>query len=224
MDFDDLLEKTLRMLKEHEHIADFYRRQFQFILVDEYQDTNKIQADFIDTLAAEHRNVMVVGDDAQSIYSWRGANFKNILAFPSATRRAGVQDRIELPERAGNSAGGERRDCRERETVPKRAGRDQDEQFLPACGRGVKRRERAGPLYCPTNPGAARRRRRVNDIAVLYRAHYHAIELQLELSRRGIPYVITSGVRFFEQAHVKDVTAFVASSRIHAMRWPSNEW
>src|SRR5438046_6707421 len=70
------------MLVEHEHIADFYRRQFQFILVDEYQDTNKIQADFIDTLAAEHRNVMVVGDDAQSIYSWRGANFKNILAFP----------------------------------------------------------------------------------------------------------------------------------------------
>src|SRR4051794_39543017 len=82
MDFDDLLEKTLRMLKEHDEVADFYQRKFQFILVDEYQDTNKIQADFIDTLAAEHRNVMVVGDDAQSIYSWRGANFKNILAFP----------------------------------------------------------------------------------------------------------------------------------------------
>src|SRR5450759_5061310 len=82
MDFDDLLEKTLRMLNEHEEITAFYRRQFQFILVDEYQDTNKIQADFIDTLASEHRNVMVVGDDAQSIYSWRGANFKNILAFP----------------------------------------------------------------------------------------------------------------------------------------------
>ena len=82
IDFDDLLEKTLRMLKEHEEIAAFYRRQFQFILVDEYQDTNKIQADFIDLLAAEHHNVMVVGDDAQSIYSWRGANFQNILAFP----------------------------------------------------------------------------------------------------------------------------------------------
>src|SRR5437870_11204657 len=73
MDFDDLLEKTLRMLLEHEHIARFYRRQFQFILVDEYQDTNKIQADFIDLLAREHQNVMVVGDDAQSIYSWRGS-------------------------------------------------------------------------------------------------------------------------------------------------------
>src|SRR5213078_5033412 len=99
MDFDDLLEKTLRMLKEHEHIADFYRRQFQFILVDEYQDTNKIQADFIDTLAAEHQNVMVVGDDAQSIYSWRGANFKNILAFPRRYPNAQVF-KIELNYRS----------------------------------------------------------------------------------------------------------------------------
>src|SRR5438105_7176100 len=70
------------MVQKHEEIAAVYRRQFQFILVDEYQDTNKIQADFIDLLASEHRNVMVVGDDAQSIYSWRGANFKNILEFP----------------------------------------------------------------------------------------------------------------------------------------------
>src|SRR5437764_4943078 len=90
MDFDDLLEKTLRMLKEHEGIASFYRRQFQFILVDEYQDTNKIQADLIDTLGGDHRNVMVVGDDAQSIYSWRGANFQNILEFPKRYPEAQV--------------------------------------------------------------------------------------------------------------------------------------
>ncbi len=82
IDFDDLLQKTLTMLQENASIAQFYRRQFQFILVDEYQDTNKIQADLIDLLAEEHRNLMVVGDDAQSIYSWRGANFKNILEFP----------------------------------------------------------------------------------------------------------------------------------------------
>src|SRR5213080_1842111 len=88
VDFDDLLEKTLSMLKQHEHIAAFYRRQFQFILVDEYQDTNKIQADLIDLLAQEHRNLMVVGDDAQSIYSWRGANFKNILEFPKRYPKA----------------------------------------------------------------------------------------------------------------------------------------
>src|ERR1700746_1370251 len=82
MDFDDLLQKTLLMFQQHERIAEIYRRQFQFILVDEYQDTNKIQADLVDLLARDHRNLMVVGDDAQSIYSWRGANFQNILEFP----------------------------------------------------------------------------------------------------------------------------------------------
>src|SRR5438067_1901843 len=82
MDFDDLLQKTLSMFQQQERIAEVYRRQFQFILVDEYQDTNKIQADLVDLLARDHRNVMVVGDDAQSIYSWRGANFQNILEFP----------------------------------------------------------------------------------------------------------------------------------------------
>jgi DNA helicase-2/ATP-dependent DNA helicase PcrA len=210
MDFDDLLEKTLRMLKEHEHIADFYRRQFQFILVDEYQDTNKIQADFIDTLAAEHRNVMVVGDDAQSIYSWRGANFKNILAFPERYPDAQVF-KIELNYRSvpeilhvANAAIAANVKQFRKELAATRASNafrpavvglnDGSEQARFIAQRILELRDEGVEL---------------NDIAVLYRAHYHAIELQLELSRRGIPYVITSGVRFFEQAHVKDVTAFV---------------
>ena len=210
MDFDDLLEKTLRMLKEHGHIADFYRRQFQFILVDEYQDTNKIQADFIDTLAAEHRNVMVVGDDAQSIYSWRGANFKNILAFPERYPDAQVF-KIELnyrsvPEilRVANAAiAGNVKQFRKElaATRPSNSFRpavvglnDGSEQARFVAQRILELRDEGIEL---------------NDIAVLYRAHYHAIELQLELSRRGIPYLITSGVRFFEQAHVKDVTSFI---------------
>ncbi|HEX4639769.1 MAG TPA: UvrD-helicase domain-containing protein [Chthoniobacterales bacterium] len=210
MDFDDLLEKTLRMLIEHEHIADFYRRQFQFILVDEYQDTNKIQADFIDTLAAEHRNVMVVGDDAQSIYSWRGANFKNILAFPERYPDAQVF-KIELnyrsvPEilRVANAAiaGNVKQFKKElAATRPSNSFRpavvglnDGSEQARFIAQRILELRDEGVEL---------------DEIAVLYRAHYHAIELQLELSRRGIPYLITSGVRFFEQAHVKDVTSFV---------------
>jgi DNA helicase-2/ATP-dependent DNA helicase PcrA len=210
MDFDDLLEKTLRMLIEHEHIADFYRRQFQFILVDEYQDTNKIQADFIDTLAAEHRNVMVVGDDAQSIYSWRGANFKNILAFPERYPDAQVF-KIEMnyrsvPEilRVANAAiaGNVKQFKKElAATRPSNSFRpavvglnDGSEQARFVAQRILELRDEGVEL---------------NDVAVLYRAHYHAIELQLEFSRRGIPYVITSGVRFFEQAHVKDVTSFV---------------
>jgi DNA helicase-2/ATP-dependent DNA helicase PcrA len=210
MDFDDLLEKTLRMLKEHDEIAAFYRRQFQFILVDEYQDTNKIQADFIDTLASEHRNVMVVGDDAQSIYSWRGANFKNILAFPQRYPDAQVF-KIEMNYRsvpdilrvanaaiAANVQQFRKQLSATRPTnsvKPAVVGlNDGSEQAQFVAQRILELRDEGVEL---------------NEIAVLYRAHYHAIELQLELSRRGIPYVITSGVRFFEQAHVKDVTSFI---------------
>lgn len=210
MDFDDLLEKTLRMLKEHQHIADFYRRQFQFILVDEYQDTNKIQADFIDTLASEHRNVMVVGDDAQSIYSWRGANFKNILAFPERYPDAQVF-KIELNYRS----------VPEILHVANAAIAANVKQFRKALT-ATRPSNAFRPAVVGLNDGSEQARfiaQRIlelrdegielDEIAVLYRAHYHAIELQLELSRRGIPYVITSGVRFFEQAHVKDVTSFV---------------
>ncbi len=210
MDFDDLLEKTLRMLIEHEHIADFYRRQFQFILVDEYQDTNKIQADFIDTLAAEHRNVMVVGDDAQSIYSWRGANFKNILAFPERYPDAQVF-KIELNYRS----------VPEILQVANAAIAGNVKQFKKELA-ATRPSNSFRPAVVGVNDGSEQARfvaQRIlelrdegielDDIAVLYRAHYHAIELQLELSRRGIPYLITSGVRFFEQAHVKDVTSFI---------------
>src|SRR4051812_41125800 len=210
MDFDDLLEKTLTMLKQHEGVAAFYRRQFQFILVDEYQDTNKIQADLIDTLACDHRNVMVVGDDAQSIYSWRGANFQNILEFPKRYPDAQVF-KIEMNYRS----------VPEILQVANAAITSNVEQFhknLSATrdSHGIR------PAVVALNDGAEQAQfvaQRIlelrdedvdlNEIAVLYRAHYHAIELQLELSRRGIPYQITSGIRFFEQAHIKDVTAFL---------------
>jgi len=210
MDFDDLLEKTLRMLKEHEEVADFYRRKFQFILVDEYQDTNKIQADLIDTLAAEHRNVMVVGDDAQSIYSWRGANFKNILAFPDRYPDAQVF-KIELNYRS----------VPEILSVANAAIASNVEQFKKELA-ATRETQELKPALVALNDGSEQAQfiaQRIlelrdegialDDIAVLYRAHYHAIELQLELSRRGIPYQITSGVRFFEQAHIKDVAAFI---------------
>src|SRR5262249_398983 len=88
MDFDDLLVAWLRLLKDQAEIREQYQRRFQFLLVDEYQDTNRIQADIIDLLAEQHQNVMVVGDDSQSIYSWRGANFQNILQFPQRYPKA----------------------------------------------------------------------------------------------------------------------------------------
>jgi DNA helicase-2/ATP-dependent DNA helicase PcrA len=212
MDFDDLLEKTLSMLQQHQSIAAFYRRQFQFILVDEYQDTNKIQADLVDTLALDHKNVMVVGDDAQSIYSWRGANFQNILEFPKRYPDTQVF-KIEMNYRSvpeilevANAAIAANVQQFRKHLSPTResnavkpalvALNDGSEQAQFVAQRILELRDEDVDL---------------NDIAVLYRAHYHAIELQLELSRRGIPYQITSGIRFFEQAHIKDVTAFIRS-------------
>ncbi|HYY14639.1 MAG TPA: UvrD-helicase domain-containing protein [Chthoniobacterales bacterium] len=210
MDFDDLLEKTLSMLQQHQGIAAFYRRQLQFILVDEYQDTNKIQADFIDLLARDHRNVMVVGDDAQSIYSWRGANFQNILQFPKRYPDAQVF-KIEMNYRSvpeilevANAAIAANVDQFHKNLQPTReslgvkpaliALNDGTEQAQFIAQRILELRDEDVDL---------------NEIAVLYRAHYHALELQLELSRRGIPYQITSGIRFFEQAHIKDVISFI---------------
>ena len=210
MDFDDLLQKTLLMVQQHERIAEIYRRQFQFILVDEYQDTNKIQADLVDVLARDHRNLMVVGDDAQSIYSWRGANFQNILEFPKRYPNAQVF-KIEMNYRsvpeilevanaaiAANVQQFRKHLSATRESKTLRpalvALNDSSEQAQFVAQRILELRDENVDL---------------NDIAVLYRAHYHALELQLELSRRGIPYQITSGIRFFEQAHIKDVTSFV---------------
>jgi DNA helicase-2/ATP-dependent DNA helicase PcrA len=210
MDFDDLLEKTLRMLVEHEHIARFYRRQFQFVLVDEYQDTNKIQADFIDTLAAEHKNVMVVGDDAQSIYSWRGANFQNILEFPKRYPDAQIfkielnyRSVPEILEVANTAIAGNVRQFKKNLS----AVRDSNaiKPALVALNDGSEQAQFVAQRILELRDEGVE----LNEIAVLYRAHYHAVELQLELSRRGIPYQITSGIRFFEQAHIKDVAAFI---------------
>ena len=210
VDFDDLLQKTLLMFQQHEGIAEIYRRQFQFILVDEYQDTNKIQADLVDLLARDHRNLMVVGDDAQSIYSWRGANFQNILEFPKRYPDAQVF-KIEMNYRSVP-------EILEVANAAIAANVQQFRKHLSA----TRESKTLKPALVALNDGSEQAQfvaQRIlelrdenidlNDIAVLYRAHYHALELQLELSRRGIPYQITSGIRFFEQAHIKDVTSFI---------------
>jgi DNA helicase-2/ATP-dependent DNA helicase PcrA len=178
--------------------------------VDEYQDTNKIQADLVDLVARDHRNVMVVGDDAQSIYSWRGANFQNILEFPKRYPDAQVF-KIEMNYRS----------VPEILDVANAAIAANVQQFRKRLS-ATRESKALKPALVALNDGAEQAQfvaQRIlelrdegidlNEIAVLYRAHYHALELQLELSRRGIPYQITSGIRFFEQAHIKDVTSFI---------------
>ncbi len=209
MDFDDLLALWLKLLQEHADVREHYQRRFQFILVDEYQDTNRLQSDLIDLLAGRHHNVSVVGDDAQSIYAWRGANFANILEFPKRYPGAKVF-KIETnyrstPEilKVANAAIAANRNQFTKQLAPARksglkpalvACMDAAQQSAFIVQRALELRDEGTSL---------------NQIAVLYRSHFHALELQLELTKRNIPFSITSGIRFFEQAHIKDATAYL---------------
>src|ERR1044071_3238831 len=209
MDFDDLLVNWKLLLDERDEIAEPLKRRFRFILVDEYQDTNKLQADVVDSMASVRRNVMVVGDDAQSIYSFRGASFENILTFPLRFPDASIH-KLETNYRstrqiltlANRSIENNRFQFRKelqavRGDGPEPAGVGVDDVFEQAAfvaQRILELRDEGEHLA---------------DIAVLYRSHYQSLELQMELSRRLIPYEIRSGVRFFEQAHIKDVLAYL---------------
>lgn len=210
MDFDDLLVKALRLLKEHPGIAAGYQERFKHVLVDEYQDTNRIQSEFIDELARKHRNVMVVGDDAQAIYSWRGADFRNILAFPqnyAGAREVKIEtnyrslpailelanDAIALNQKQfRKELKADRPDDGVKPAIVPLRDNHQQAQFIV---------ERIQDLISEGTPPS--------EIAVLYRAHFHSMELEMELIRSGLPYTLTSGLRFFEQAHIKDVLAFL---------------
>ncbi len=210
MDYDDLLLNWKRLLMEKPDIAALYSEQFQHILVDEYQDTNKLQAEIIDLLAVKHRNVMVVGDDAQSIFAWRGAEFTNIYEFPERYTEARVyrlennyRSTPEILGLANVSIASNRkqfpktlRAARPSKGLPPALVpcRDADQQAAFTASRILELRDEGIPL---------------EDVAVLYRSHYHSLELQLELTRRGIPYRVRSGVRFFEQAHIKDVISYL---------------
>jgi DNA helicase-2/ATP-dependent DNA helicase PcrA len=209
MDFDDLLALWLKLLQENADVREHYQRRFQFILVDEYQDTNKLQGDLIDLLAARTQNVTVVGDDAQSIYAWRGANFLNILEFPKRYPNAKVF-KIETnyrstPEilKVANAAIAANVNQFAKELAPSR--KSGMKPALVACADAAQQSAFIAQRVLELrDEGVA-----MNQIAVLYRSHFHALELQLELTKRQIPFSITSGIRFFEQAHIKDATAFL---------------
>jgi len=210
LDFDDLLEKTLRMLQTNAALAEHYQRQFQFILVDEYQDTNHLQNDFIEILAARHHNVMVVGDDAQSIYSWRGADFRNILEFPKRHTGAVVY-KIETNYRSvpevlsvANAAIASNVHQFRKELHASREGGGLKPALVPLPDTQQQAQFVAQRMLELNEEGIP-----LEEMAVLYRAHYHSMDLQMELTRRGIPFELTSGLRFFEQAHIKDVGAFM---------------
>jgi DNA helicase II / ATP-dependent DNA helicase PcrA len=209
MDFDDLLANCRRLLREHSDILQTLSQRFQYVLVDEYQDTNIIQADMVDLLASGHRNLMVVGDDSQSIYSFRGANFENIIRFPERypdckifkleTNYRSTPEILHLANLSINN---------NENQFPKAliAVRNKGMKPVMVSAQNVLKQadfvaQRIAELSRSGVP--------FNEMAVLYRAHYHSMEVQMEFVRRDIPFDIRSGIRFFEQAHIKDVTAYM---------------
>ncbi|MGV3661800.1 MAG: ATP-dependent helicase [Prosthecobacter sp.] len=210
MDFDDLLTQTVALLEENEDLLERYRRQFEFILVDEYQDTNSLQCKMIEMLTGKDGNLMVVGDDAQSIYSWRGADVSNILNFAEHWPRARTH-KIEVNYRSvpevlnlANAAIAMNRGQIPKNLLPARESRGTLPALVALDNSSAQAAFVAQRILELQDEGVE-----LNDIAILYRAHFHSMEIQMELTQRGIPFAITSGLRFFEQAHVKDVAAFM---------------
>src|ERR1700677_1623779 len=211
MDYDDLLVYALALLRDHEDIRKYYQEQFQHVLVDEYQDTNKIQSDFIDTLAAYHHQVMAVGDDAQSIYSWRGANFENVLTFPQrfpGTREVRIETNYrstpEILTLANYAISANTRQFPKNLHSVRPA-----EKFSKPALISLQDANQQANFICQRIEELQEEGIDLNEIAVLYRAHFHSMELQMEMTRRQMPFELLSGLRFFEQAHIKDVAAFL---------------
>ena len=209
MDYDDLLTKWLWLLQNVPVARERFSKQFRYILVDEYQDTNSLQSEIIRELAIFHRNVLVVGDDAQSIYSFRGADVANILNFPKEYPDAKIfrlesnyRSSPEILELANDSILQNKNQFHKTLRAVQKTGekpalievRDLYAQsgfiaqrVLELCDEGVS----------------------LNEMAVLFRAHYQAAELEMELTKRNIEFIVRGGIRFFEQAHIKDVLAHV---------------
>jgi DNA helicase-2/ATP-dependent DNA helicase PcrA len=209
MDFDDLLCNLKNLLLQFPEVLAAYAGRFSHVLVDEYQDTNITQAQLMDLMASHHRNLMVVGDDSQSIYAFRGANYANILHFPKRypdckifkleTNYRSTPEILRLANLSivnnENQYQKELRPVRGRGMRPILASLENVGQQANFVSHRILELYREGVPF--------------DEMAVLYRAHYHSMELQMEMSRRGIPYEIRSGIRFFEQAHIKDITAYM---------------
>jgi len=207
LDYDDLLIYLQRLLVQHPDIRDRLSETYRYVMVDEYQDTNHIQADIVYRLGEDHRNVMVVGDDSQSIYAFRGANFENIFRFPemfSETKIIRLEEnyRSIQPVLTLTNCLIEQAQQKFSKTLFTRktggdlpvlvAAGDENTQSRYIVEKILEFREQQVPL---------------EQIAILFRAGFHSFDLEIELGRENIPFVKYGGFKFVESAHIKDVLA-----------------
>ena len=207
LDFDDLLLYLSRLLKAEQEVCSQLSAQYRYLLVDEYQDTNRLQAEIVQALATSHQNVMVVGDDSQSIYSFRGAHFRNILDFPKLFPQTSVlklEENYRSPQPVLDLANGIIQSSRQKYTKCLYTRKDKGErpwlirpedesaQSDYICGKIKELQFKGVPL---------------KEIAVLFRASYHSFDLEVALTRAGLHFVKYGGFKFIESAHVKDLLA-----------------
>ncbi len=221
MDYDDLLIYLEKLLAEHDEIRDKLSNFYKYIMIDEYQDTNKLQAKIAYKLASSHKNIMVVGDDSQSIYSFRGANFRNIMDFPKVYKDAKII-KLEQNYRSTqpvldftNQIIAKAKESYRKTLFTKKEGtqkpvyiESQDENYQSKfiVQRILELREEGVPL---------------KDMAVLFRSSWHSMDLEIELMSSNIPFVKYGGLKFMEAAHVKDILAYlkVAFNPLDSVSW-----
>jgi len=209
MDFDDLLFYWLKLLLDFPEVKKKYADQFKYILVDEFQDTNYLQAEIIKHLAEVHQNILVVGDDSQSIYSFRAADVGNILNFPKIFLKTKIckiecnyRSTPEILRLANASISNNEhqfkkylKPIRSHNLLPKLFGARDEENEAMNVAKKIMAYYRRGENY--------------HEMAVLYRSSFHGAQLQLILSQYAIPFTVRGGQRYFEQAHIKDVLAYL---------------
>src|SRR4249919_1955706 len=213
LDFDDLLLKTVDVFEQSERVRSKYAEQFRYVMVDEYQDTNRPQYLLIRRLAEVHRNLCVVGDPDQSIYKWRGADLKNILDFETDFPEARIV-KLERNYRstqiildAASAVIRQNRNRKDKKLWTDRAGGDrivyyrgnddlEEADFITRTARAAINGDFDGPVGSPT-------------VAVLYRTNAQSRTIEDALMREGLAYKIIGGVRFYERKEVKDALAYM---------------
>ena len=209
MDYDDLLIYLEKLLSGNEEIRKKLSGYYKYIMVDEFQDTNKLQAKIVYQLACGHRNIMVVGDDSQSIYAFRGANFKNIMDFPKAfpdTRIIKLEQNYRSTQPIldfTNQIIEHAKEKYDKKLFTKKEGGEKP-GFIETESENYQSRFIVQRMLELREEGVE-----LNDMAVLYRSAWQSMDLEIELNTHNIPYVIYGGIKFTEAAHIKDVLSFL---------------
>lgn len=209
LDFDDIILLTVRLFSEHEDVLNYYRRRFKYILIDEYQDTNKVQYLFASLIAGGHRNLCVVGDDDQSIYSFRGAVIENILSFDKHfddARVVNLEQNYRSTSRILDAANAVIRNNSARNS--KKLWTDKGKGAKVVIFDAVDERDEAG-FIADTIRMEVAAGKKLRDFAVLYRLNVLSNQMEQAFKRKGVPYRMYGGTTFYTRGEIKDMLAYL---------------